>query len=106
MIDNDERRGVGKPVGQPAAAHSAVGRAAPRLDLRRTRHAQERVQALPRPKWRADEDQGENLIEGGDLGLYVSRRQTITRTRGDSVRPRMGYYGKSPRSNYGGRRNI
>ena len=76
------------------------------IELEEAKTFQKQVQADLKPQKRSDEDQGENLIEGSDLGLYVSRRQTITRTRGDSVRPRMGYYGKSPRSNYGGRRNI
>jgi len=76
------------------------------IELEEAKTFQKQVQADLKPQKRSDEDQGENLIKGGDLGLYVSRRQTISRTKGDSVRPRMGYYGKNPRSNYNGRRNV
>jgi hypothetical protein len=67
---------------------------------------QKKMQKDLKPQKRSDEDQGENLIAGSDIGLYVSRRQTIVRTKGESIKPRTGYYGKSPRSNYRGRRNI
>ena len=75
------------------------------IDLEEAKKFSKKIQKDLTPQKRTDEDK-EVLIDGGDIGVYISRRQSTNRARGDSVRSRTRYHGNTPRGNRFGRGNI
>ena len=75
------------------------------IDLEEAKKFSKKIQKDLTPQKRTDEDK-EVLIDGSDIGVYISRRQATNRSRGDSVRGRTRYHGNTPRGNRFGRGNI
>ncbi len=75
------------------------------IDLEEAKKFSKKIQKDLTPQKRTDEDK-EVLIDGNDIGVYISRRQSTNRARGDSVRSRTRYHGNTPRGNRFGRGNI
>jgi hypothetical protein len=65
-----------------------------------------KTQADLKPQKRSDEDDSQKSIAGADVGVYIARRQTTSRTRGNPVQKRTGYYNNTPRNRGTGRSNI